>query len=377
MEMEDIISKYINCSKSNLNIVIDVLEDNIEFLDNKLWSSKQEFKDIIEKIIDIYYNKYYLYTENNFDKIGEYISFNKKINRKLKTLLLSIIDYYESIDSVNTIKEKESSILYLNILLYLSIHIYNTNIDNIDEPKKIEKVINNVIDNFSKIKFKQSKNLEDIINRIKDIVKKNSDFRYQLNNLMSRNNHNSYININNGSKYYKVLYEYDIDELDDYDGKDIGIVIKKMNILERFSIISFNLCYFTVFKLLEKGIDYKLFIPIDRYMLTDEFIEEILLNANDKIFEHISFILDYEDVKGDYEFINHLRSKKLNVCIEVNKNFESDNYNMFLNVTDIVVDEEFLSLNDKYSEIWLDMEMNFIVKNMGGKTTEKELLGIK
>ena len=175
--MNDIIAKYIENSKNSIINISNVLEDNIEFLDNNLWSSKEEFNEIINKVVNIYYDKYYLYKENNFENINKYIKFSNSINRKLKTILLAIIDYYESIDNAKVINQKESSILYLTILIYISLVLYNTKFNLIEEPKGIEKTINNIIDNFAKIRFNKNKDLNNIINGIKDDVIKNNEFR--------------------------------------------------------------------------------------------------------------------------------------------------------------------------------------------------------
>ena len=149
----DSVGNYINKSKNNLSNIVKCLEKNIEYLDNDLWASLEESNELIDSVINIYYDKYFLNINNDFDKISNYININNKINFKLKIILLSIIDYYESIDNVKVLNEKEGSILYLNILIYLGLQIYNTNFNLIDEPKKIEKFINNIIDNFAKIRF--------------------------------------------------------------------------------------------------------------------------------------------------------------------------------------------------------------------------------
>ena len=109
--MNDSITKYLNKSKNNLYIILSNLESNIEFLDNDLWNTYDEIEEKVDNIIDIYFDKYYLYINNDYSKIDKYINFNNKINKKLKNILLAIIDYYESIDSSYIIKEKESSIL--------------------------------------------------------------------------------------------------------------------------------------------------------------------------------------------------------------------------------------------------------------------------
>ena len=159
----DSVGNYINNSKNNLSNIVKCLEKNIEYLDNDLWASLEESNELIENVVNIFYDKYYLNVESDYSKINNYININNKINFKLKNILLSIIDYYESIDNGKVISEKEGSILYLNILIYLGLQIYNTNYNMIDEPKKIEKIINNIIDNFAKIRFKREKDLNNLI----------------------------------------------------------------------------------------------------------------------------------------------------------------------------------------------------------------------
>ena len=375
--MNDIIAKYIENSKNSIINISNVLEDNIEFLDNNLWSSKEEFNEIINKVVNIYYDKYYLYKENNFENINKYIKFSNSINRKLKTILLAIIDYYESIDNAKVINQKESSILYLTILIYISLVLYNTKFNLIEEPKGIEKTINNIIDNFAKIRFNKNKDLNNIIETIKDDVVKNNEFRNTLDSLMNKESHNAYINLSKENKYYKVLYEYDIDALDEYDGKDIRIVINELDIFKKFMFMSFDLAYYTSFKLLEKGLDYKLLLPINKDDIDNETLDKLLENKNDLIVSNILLTVDFEDIENNYEFVNNIKKRSVGIAINVNKNFESENYNMFMNVLDIVVEEEFLSINNRYLEIWKDMNINFIIKNMDKKVTEKELLNNK
>lgn len=375
--MNDSIDVYINKSKKNLNTIIENLESNIEFLDNDLWSTYDEIKEHIGKIIDIYYDKYYLYTENDFSKISKYINFSNKINRRLKIILMAIIDYYESINEQNNITEKEGTILYLTILIYISQIIYDKKITEVETPKKIEKIINNIIDNFQKIRFKREKDLVTLISNIKNLVIENNKFNDHIDSLSTKESHNMFISINKDNNFYKVIYEYKIKELDDYEEKDINIVYEKMKIRDILTNISYDLCYFTQFKLLRNGIDYILLFPISKKVLTNKsFLENIKLK-NKIINDKIKFLVNYEEIKDDYEFVNLMKEFEVDIYIEVNKPIETNNYNMFMDNKNIIVTEEFISINEKYVEIWKDMDMNFIIKNLENRLTEEELIGRK
>ena len=333
--MNGSIDKYLNRSKKNLSTILINLETNIEFLDNGLWSSSDEFKELINKIINIYYDKYYLYDSNDFSTINKYIKFNNNINRKLKTILLAIIEYYENNNMKHIIVEQESSILYLDILIYLGITLYNTNFYLIDDSKKIEKVINNIIDNFQSIRFKKTKDLVLLISNIKDIVLENNKFMNIIDNLNSDISHNYFIKINKKDKYYKVIYEYNIESLNEFDERDINIVNNKMKIGNMFTGISYDLLYYNVFKLLSDGILNNFLFKVRKEDLMNNDTLNYLTRRSNIINKHIKFLLDYDEVQGDYDFINLMKSKNIDIVIEVNKVFETDNYNMFMDIKNI------------------------------------------
>mgnify|MGYP004619962665 FL=1 len=267
--MNDIIDKYIEISNNNLNIILKNLENNIEFNNNNLWSDEEEFSSLIKNVIDIYYKKYFLYTKNDYSKIDKYIKFNNKINRKLKNILLSIIDYYEEKDIVYKIKEQEDSILYLTILIYISINLYDKDFKLIDNPKKIEKYINNIIDNFVNIRFKRNKDLVTLIQNIKDIIIKNNEFNNYINNISTRESHNYFIKVNNKDNLYKVIYEYEINGLNDYEERDINIVNNKINISDILNGISYDIAYLTSYKLLKSGIDKVLLFKVKKRRINE------------------------------------------------------------------------------------------------------------
>ncbi len=375
--MNDGIDKYLNKSKKNLCIILHNLEINVEFLENNLWDNNDDFKDILNNVIEIYYDKYYLYSSNDFSKIERYIKFNNKINRKLKNILLSIIEYYESINMVDVLKEKEGSILYLTILIYVGTLLYDKDFYLIDTPKKIEKVINNVLDNFQSIRFKRNKDLISFIENIKDIILENNRFNNIINDLSNINNHNYFIRINKENNYYKVIYEYNISELNDYENKDISIVNDKMKIASILTGISYDLAYYTSFKLLKNGIDAILLFKLRKEDLLDKSIRDYLINRNNLVNSKIKFLIDYENLEGNYEFINLMKANEIDIYIEVNSDKETNNYNMFMDIKNVIVSEEFLSINEKYLEIWKDMNMNFIIKNLGSRIDEKSLLSRK
>lgn len=375
--MNNSIDNYLNISKKNLNTILLSLENNIEFLDNELWNDTNEFYNIITNVVNIYYDKYYLYVLNDYSKIDKYIKFNNKINRKIKNILLAIIDYYENTDNIVTLNTKESSILYLTILIYTSLILYNKDFNLISTPKQIEKVVNNIIDNFQSIRFKREKDLVKLIEDIKDIIINNNKYNNLINSMNKKDSHNMFIKINEDNELYKILYEYDIKELNNYNALDINIVNNKMNITSILSGISYDLAYVTSFKLLKEGIKKQLLFKVKKDDIIDKNIRDYMIKRNKIINDNIKFLVDYEDIKDDYDFINTIKEYNIDLYIEVNKVVETNNYNMFMNIKKIIVPEEFLSTNEKYIEIWKDMNMEFIIKNYRNKIDEKHLLSGK
>lgn len=377
LNMNNSIDNYLNISKKNLNTILLSLENNIEFLDNELWNDTNEFYNIIINVVNIYYDKYYLYVLNDYSKIDKYIKFNNKINRKIKNILLAIIDYYENTDDIVTLNTKESSILYLTILIYTSLILYNKDFNLISTPKQIEKVVNNIIDNFQSIRFKREKDLVKLIEDIKDIIINNNKYNNLINSMNKKDSHNMFIKINEDNELYKILYEYDIKELNNYNELDINIVNNKMNITSILSGISYDLAYVTSFKLLKEGIKKQLLFKVNKDDIIDKNIRDYMIKRNKIINDNIKFLVDYEDIKDDYDFINTIKEYNIDLYIEVNKVVDTNNYNMFMDIKKIIVPEEFLSTNEKYIEIWKDMNMEFIIKNYRNKIDEKHLLGGK
>ena len=102
-----------------------------------------------------------------------------------------------------------------------------------------------------------------------------------------------------------------------------------------------------------------------------------MINRNKIVNSNIKFFIDYDDINGDYDLVNKIKDSNIDVYIELNKNFETNNYNMFMDLKNVIVSEEFLSLNDKYIEIWKDMNIDFIIKDYRDRILEKELIGRK
>ena len=375
--MNDSINNYLNVSKKNLNTILLNLENNIEFTENNLWEDNNEFFEMIQSITSIYFDNYYLYDSNDFEKINKYITFNSKINRKLKTILLAIVEYFVNNSQEKIFKEKEDSILYLTILIYLALLLYETNFKLIDTPKKIEKVINNILDNFQNIRFKREKDLDNLIDNIKEIIIKKNRYIEIVNSLNDNNIKTNYIKINDECNLYKALFEYNIKELEDYESIDIDIVNKKMNIEKEICNISYDLLFNTAFKLLRKGIDKTLLFPIKKDFIEDNKTRNYILNRNKLVNSRIKLLVDYDEIMNDYNFVNLIKEMDLNIYLEVNKIFETNNYNMFMNIQNVIVPEEFLSINKKYVEIWKDMKINFIIKDLKVRISEDTLINRK
>ena len=373
--MYDFIDKYILQSKKSLKYIIKYLDDNIKYLEQNLWTSNEELIKIIDEIVDIYYDKYYLYDKSDFSNIDKYIVFNNKINRKLKLNLLSIIDYFINNKKELEIQKKEGTILYLTILMYIAEELYNTNFNNINDNKKLEEKINNIINNFSHIEYRNESNLNELINNIKEYIEKNTKFNKLINKFNNNESYNNYIKVNKDNNYYKVLYQYNLNELNKYDSRDILNIIKKMNIKSELFKISFDISYITIFKSLIKGIDIILLIDASKEDINYFIDYKEKNNLNKNILNKIKFVLNYEELNEDYDFINKINDNNIDLFIEIKNSFETDNYNMFMGINRIIVPEEFLSINEKYLEIWKDMGMVIIKKDMDKVLSEKELLG--
>ena len=104
-------------------------------------------------------------------------------------------EIYDRIKTIMNLNTKESSILYLTILIYTSLILYNKDFNLISTPKQIEKVVNNIIDNFQSIRFKREKDLVKLIEDIKNIIINNNKYNNLINSMNKKDSHNMFIKI--------------------------------------------------------------------------------------------------------------------------------------------------------------------------------------
>jgi len=65
----------------------------------------------------------------------------------------------------------------------------------------------------------------------------------------------------------------------------------------------------------------------------------------------------------------------VDLYIDVTKTFETNNYNLFMDIKNIIISEDFITNNEKYKEIWKDMNIDFIIKDIDNDILlEKDLL---
>ena len=78
--------------------------------------------------------------------------------------------------------------------------------------------------------------------------------------------------------------------------------------------------------------------------------------------DHKPMCISYKKLEHIYyEFINLMKYEGIDIYIEINNSKETNNYNMFMDISNIIVPEDFISINEKYVEIWKDMNINFII----------------
>ena len=115
-----------------------------------------------------------------------------------------------------------------------------------------------------------------------------------------------------------------------------------------------------------------LLFPINKNIIKNNY-DYFNNNRNKNILNNIKFLIDFKEIDKDFDFINLIRNINIDLYIDVKETKETNNYNLFMDVSNVIVLEDFLTVNEKYLEIWKDKNINFIIKDMERKITKKEL----
>lgn len=341
----ELVNKYLlNKQKTLLSYAV-TLYKVYDLEDENLWSNEEEFKKLMDSILNKYMSKYYLRDKTYLKNLN-----TKNLSDKdfKMTLALAVIsDHYGG--EYNEIKSKfKKSIYNLTIILYIvtnadkQISFYNKyNVTTKNIVNLLNKLFSDVI---GKIEIEKNPFIMEMLaNKIKESEKKEIRF------FESIKDNESYITFLEYSKNsYYVDYSYELRNLMKYDYEDVRYVYRNSKFKEQNMSIMYDLCAVSILKCYSNDCHVPEFIvPVSStYIKLKTNIENIKRTfSNPYIKEKICFSTYFNDYKKNYN--DYLKLNELGFKIV-----------LFMDESQIIVDYS----NVKYDFVYYVTE-GFIDQN--------------
>ena len=356
----DLISLFLNRKKRNIISYTNILS-------KYTLKGNVKVNKIIERIVDIYINDYYLEKNLDFSLLTEYFEIKQSKESTMKNILLSSIIFYKNSGLENQIKNDINTIVLLSNIIFLAVLIddYTNELLHANEDEDIR-----ISAFFSKYQTKIKLPEEEYNNMYNEISKEiHKDIIVERKFWKSLISNNYYLNFSKNYKYnnlYLVNYDYDIKLLNRYSKQEVKKVFMDKALIDDFNTIYLEqLSIFILKNLLYKHFDDYFFIKI----YPDYFVKSRDIAAVDKILKnksikkHIIFLFDYNDINKNMSVIKDLYSKdyKLGVInISDGSKITNNSFDMF---DFVYIKNSILDNYSNYLEVWRLKKINFIVGN--------------
>ena len=352
----DIISLFLTRKKQNVCKYADL------FIKYSL-KNKVKLNKIINKIVEIYYDKFYLEKNLDFSLLSKYFEIGKNNESVMKDVLLSALLFYKDSGLENQIESDIKTIVILSNAIYLAISLD----DYTNEYKNSNVEFENRIENFfttfeSKLKLK-SEEIDDIKTEFISVVKKDVTAEKKFWKCLTDNNFNLSFKIDNENhNYFLVDYSYDIKLLKRYDSKEVEKASYTKGIIDDILTIYLEKLAVVVLKdLLSKNINDLFFINIyaDYFNKNKDLLALDRILVNDSIRQRIVFCFDIKNTKKDMNVIKYLSSKGYKLGLMLNDEAITSTATTSL-FNYVFTTKEVIEKYSEYKELWDIKNVKFI-----------------
>ena len=326
--------------------------------------NKINLEKIINKIIDIYFDNYYLEKNIDYTYLTKYFELDETKESLMKDVLLSSIIFYKNNGLEEQIKTDIKTIVVLSNTIYLSMTLDN----------KVNEYLNSLLeveDRFdifkkeylTRIKI-SSEQLELLIEELYNEIKKDTSAEKKFWKSLNDNNYILDFKKNtNYENYYLVNYHYDIKLLNRYDKYEIERTSQTKGIMDDILAIYLEkLSIFVLKNLLSGNSDDCFFIKIycDYFNKNKNLLNIDRILNNNIIRKRIVFLFDIKDINKNKNIISYLNSKNFTIAvnnIDEKTNLETTTFDMF---DYAFISNKILNSHTDLKEIWEIKNIKFI-----------------
>lgn len=373
--MGNLVDKYLAKKSKNIFTYSKSVKDMISF-ENPVWSKETEFNECLKNTINMYIKNYYFKPLDNFDDFSKFFGPTIKCDNKFKTVFSCV---YENFDFDNKDAQKESLYLitlvtYIGIILDKFTYPYKNYLITMET---VEAIIKPMFDHVSFASYKPN---DKALKELSRFIRKNSvnekKFFEAIGLLNSDNSRNEYQSIDENDGYYKILYKYKIDSVEDYSERELRHSFSKIS--NGVKVISFELMTLTALKLLILEKDIGLLYPVDLlfYDKDSELNKLIKITENKSILDKIYILVNYEDYKKNRDILKKIKNNGFNIAFNV-EDAPKMPYMAFQDSNLIFINKDFIKENEANFNTWKEIGIKFCIKKNGDVKNEKSLLGLE
>lgn len=355
----DIISLFLARKKQNISRYCEI------FIDYTL-KSKVKLNSIIEKIVEIYIDNYYIEKNTDFSLLTKYFEIGKTNESLMKDILLSSLIFYKNSGLESQIVNDIKTIVILSNSIYLSVSLDNYVNELKNSGVDIQIKLSHFFEKY-KNKFRISQEeLESLSLELLNTIKKdlsvekkfwkslNSNTNFLLDFKVGKRNPNCYI----------VNYKYDIKLLNRYDKNEIEKISYTKGIIDDIITIFIEKLSIVVLKdLLYQNFSDKFFIDIycDYFNKNKDLLNLDRILANSSIKSRIVFGFRLSDATKNINVIKYLNSKGYMCAVtNIDDKITQSSFDMF---NYVFISSDKLEKYNEYKQLWDIKNIEFITDN--------------
>lgn len=354
----NIVSLFLNRKKVNISRYAEIF---IKYtLNNNVNLNK-----IINKIVEIYIDEFYLQGNNDFTLLAKYFEIKESKESIMKNVLLSSIIFYQNSGLEEQINKDIKTIVILSNIIFLALNfdMYVNEYNN--ENIILEDRINSFMDKFQK-KIKISP--EDILNFINDITsqakKDTVSERKFWRNIINDNFTLEYRKSIKNNNYYLVNYHYNIKALNRYDENEVMTISNSKGIYDDILSIYLEKLSVVILKnYLNKRTNDYFFINIyaDYFNKNKNILKLNSIFSLKNIRKRVVFLFDYQAMKSNMNVIKDLNKDDFLIAlynIPTTASLKNSDFNLF---NYVLISSSLYDRYNDYHELWKLKEISFLI----------------
>ena len=367
----DIISLFLNRKRLNINHYTEIFSKH-------MLKKAVQLNKVINKIIEIYINNFYLYKNQDYSLLTKYFEIKMTKESTIKDVITSSLLFYQNSGLESQIESDINTIVVLSNLIYLAIKLDEYTNDYKHHDILVEERVQLFLDHF-KNKIKLADTDTSLFEELVEQVKKDTNAEHKFwRSLVNKNFVLSFSRSLKNNNYFLVEYHYDLKMLYRYDEVEVKKTVLTKGINDDILTIYLEmLSVFILKNILNNNYDDLFFINIysDYFTKNKDMLSILSIFSNKAIRQQLVFCFEFDDIKNNTSVAKTLHEKEFNIAVsDINDNtkFNGNSFDLY---DYVFISSDLYLRASEYHDMWNVKKINFILDNSTfAKTLENRIL---